>query len=406
MKTLLQINSVVNTGSTGRIAEEIGQTAMAHGWNSYIAYGRNDRPSQSKLIRIGNDWDFKIHALKTRLFDRHGLASKYATKKLVRQIQKINPDVIHLHNLHGYYLNIEVLFNFLKKTNLPVVWTLHDCWPVTGHCAHFDLTGCEKWKTGCHHCPQKKAYPTSLFVDRSHKNFILKRELFNSINKLTLVPVSKWLRTIFQQSFLKAYPSYLINNGIDLSVFSPLLDSFKMRQKYNIGNSFLMIGVATAWSNQKGLNEFIELSQNKEWAIMLVGLPEKIKHILPSNIIALSRTENQQELASLYSAADVFLNPTYQDSFPTVNIEAMACGTPVVTYNTGGSPEVIDEHTGIIVKKREIEGLVAAIRQIKENGKEFYTEACVERARQCFKKEDRYKEYMELYETITRNNEA
>jgi len=406
MKILLQINSVVNTGSTGRIAEEIGQTTIAYGWNSYIAYGRKAQFSQSNLVKIGNDYDIILHGLQSRLFDRHGLASRSATENLVRQIQEIKPDVIHLHNLHGYYINYSVLFSYLKASDIPIVWTLHDCWPITGHCAYFSWIGCEKWKTACQQCPQKRAYPTSLAIDCSFFNFNFKKDVFNSIDNLILVPVSKWLEEICRQSFLRNLSIRVIYNGVDQIVFKPSPYSLRLREKYSIGNSFLILGVASNWTPRKGLDDFIRLSKYKTWTVVLVGIPEKLKKRIPSNIIALSKIENQQELSSLYSAADVFLNPTYEDNFPTVNIEALACGTPVITYNTGGSPEAIDEHTGLVVEKGDIEGLIAAIQQIKEKGKDFYTETCVARARKLFKKEERYREYVELYETIAGNNKA
>jgi putative colanic acid biosynthesis glycosyltransferase len=218
MKKLLQINSVINSGSTGRIAEEIGQTAIDTGWESYIAYGRNERPSSSKLIKIGTDKDIKLHGLQTRLFDRHGLDSKGATTDFIRQIEKIDPDIVHLHNIHGYYINMEVLFHYLKKVNIPVVWTFHDCWPITGHCSHFTFVGCEKWKTQCYNCPQKTGYPASYLIDRSKKNFILKKELFNSLSNLTLVPVSQWLSGILKESFLQNYSIKVINNGVNTEV--------------------------------------------------------------------------------------------------------------------------------------------------------------------------------------------
>lgn len=193
---LLQINSIVNSGSTGRIAEEIGQTAIKAGWDSYIAYARKYGSSNSKLIKIGNNIDIKMHGLKTRMFDKHGLASKNATRNFITEIEKIKPDIIHLHNIHGYYINIEILFKYLKYSNIPIVWTLHDCWPITGHCTHFAFIGCEKWKSQCNNCPQKNSYPSSWLFDRSEKNFNLKKELFTSLPNLTLVPVSKWLAGI------------------------------------------------------------------------------------------------------------------------------------------------------------------------------------------------------------------
>ena len=311
MKTLLQINSVINSGSTGRIAEEIGQTAIAAGWESYIAYGRNVRPSSSKLIKIGTDKDIKLHGLQTRLFDRHGLGSRGATDEFIKQIEVIKPDIIHLHNLHGYYINIEVLFHYLKKVNVPVVWTFHDCWPITGHCSYFTFIGCEKWKTQCYECPQKRGYPASYFIDRSKKNYNLKKELFNSLSNLTLVPVSQWLSGILKESFLQNYPIKVINNGINTEVFKRSLSS-DFRNKYGLKDKFTLLGVASVWDERKGLKDFIELSKllDSGYQIVLVGLTKKQIEQLPENILGIERTESVDALADIYATSDVFINPT------------------------------------------------------------------------------------------------
>ena len=401
MKTLLQINTVVNSGSTGRIAEEIGQTVKLSGWKSYIAYGRHARTSQSELIKIGSDWDIMMHGLQTRLFDRHGFASIAATRKFVKQIKKINPDIIHLHNIHGYYINIEILFRYLKDANIPVVWTFHDCWPMTGHCAHFTFVGCDKWKTQCFSCPQKKDYPGSYFLDRSKQNHKLKRKLFTSVNDMTIVPVSNWLADIVKQSYLKDYPIRVINNGIDVNVFSPQgRDGIKL--KYGLVDKFILLGVATEWERRKGLHDFIELSKTlkDDEIIILVGLKEDQIKILPENIIGITRTESTQELVEFYSSADVVMNISYEETFGLTTVEGFACGTPGIVYNTTASPELVDDSTGLIVDPGDIKGLVKAITQIKEKGKQSYSEACVKRAHRLYRKEDRYREYIELYEEL------
>jgi glycosyltransferase involved in cell wall biosynthesis len=401
MKKLLQINSVVNSGSTGRIAEEIGQTAIAAGWESYIAYGRHARTSQSELIKIGSDWDIRVHGLQTRLFDRHGLASIAATREFVEQLKKIKPDIIHLHNIHGYYINIEILFRYLKDANIPVVWTLHDCWPITGHCAYFTFVECDKWKTQCFSCPQKKGYPGSYFLDRSKQNHKQKRKLFTSVHDMTIVSVSNWLADIVKQSYLKDYPIRVINNGIDVNVFS-LQSRDGIRLKYGLADKFVLLGVATEWGRRKGLHDFIELSKTlkDDEIIVLVGLKEDQIKILPENIIGITRTESTQELAEFYSSADVFVNPTWEDNFPTTNLEAMACGTPVVTYRTGGSPEALTPKTGFVVEQGDLASIRKAIDTVKSKGKAFYSAACRERATKMFNKNDRYAEYLQLYEQM------
>lgn len=405
-KTLLQINTVVNSGSTGRIAEEIGQTAIAAGWRSVIAYGRNPRPSASELIRIGTDWGVRLHGLRSRIFDDHGLGSRKATEAFIRETEKLSPDIIHLHNVHGYYLNIDVLFRWLAQINVPVVWTLHDCWLFTGHCSHFDFIKCEKWKTGCFSCPQKREYPASLLFDRSPKNWAQKRELFSSVKNLTLVPVSDWLAEITRESFLGAKKIQRIYNGTDTEIFSPKGNGNTVSEKYRLGSRFIVLGCASIWGARKGLSDFVKLREcvpEKDLAIVLVGLSEKQISELPAGIVGIRRTESVEALAELYSAADLFLNTTYEDNFPTVNIEALACGTPVCTYKTGGSPEAIDENTGFVVEQGDISGIVSVIETIRSRGKSAYAETCRSRALSCFRKEDRWAEYLALYESVSTN---
>lgn len=401
MKTLLQINTVVNSGSTGRIAEEIGQTAISHGWKSYIAYGRNERSSQSELLKIGNEWDIRFHGLQTRLFDKHGFGSKNATIQLVEQIQKINPDIIHLHNIHGYYLNIEILFRFLKTFNKPVVWTLHDCWPFTGHCVHFDRVNCNKWKTQCSNCPQTKEYPASLVFDRSRLNFLQKKELFTSLDNLTLIPVSRWLNDLLNDSFLNKYQKKTIHNGVDTQVFKPI-ETSEIRKRYRLENKFILLGVASIWTERKGLNDFVNLSKqvDKNFQIILVGLNQKQIKSLPSNIIGIQRTENTHQLAELYSMADLTLNLSSEETFGMTTVEGFACGTPGIVYNCTASPELIDNSTGTVVEQGNISELINAINKIQSIGKIFYTKKCRERALAHYKKDDRYQEYFKLYESL------
>ncbi|MDO9153325.1 MAG: glycosyltransferase [Paludibacter sp.] len=399
---LLQINTTLNTGSTGRIAEEIGLTVMQAGGQSVIAAGYTHRPSQSEVIRIGSAWDRRMHGLVTRLFDKHGFASAGATKRLIKAIELAQPDIIHMHNIHGYYLNVEVLFNYLKKAGKPVVWTLHDCWPFTGHCAHFERVNCYKWQTECNHCPNKRGYTESWLIDNSRKNFYHKKELFNGVENLTIVTPSHWLANHVANSFLSAYPVKLIHNGVDLNMFKPHENTEFVRSKYGLSDKTIVLGVANTWKKKKALQDFISLSYiiNKDIQIVLIGMTPEQSKDLPKNIKAISRTENQQELAALYSAAAVFINPTYVDNFPTTNIEALACGTPVITYRTGGSIEAIDENTGLIVEKGDIAGLKAAIEQIVESGKEKYSKACIDRAVKLYNKNDRYKDYITLFDRI------
>lgn len=403
MKKLLQINSVVNYGSTGKIVEEIGESAITFGWESYIAFGRNDRESASHKIKIGDKWNIIHHGMESRLLDNHGLASYKSTKAFIEEVRKIQPGVIHLHNLHGYYLNIEVLFDYLAATDIPVVWTFHDCWPITGHCAHFTFAECEKWETECFQCPQKREYPASFLLDQSRRNFQLKRKLFTSVKNMTIVTVSDWLNGIVKRSFLKDYPVITIHNGINTEIFKPAVPSdviANIKKKYGIPPKFIILGVSSVWAKRKGLADFIELSGHllDDSVVVLVGLTQKQIKGLPGNIIGIPRTENVQELASLYSAADVLVNPTWEDNFPTTNLEALGCGTPIVTYNTGGSIEAVSPDTGFIVEQGDICGLLTTINEVRDKGKAKYNQACRQRALDYYRKEDRYAEYLELYE--------
>lgn len=395
---ILQINSVCGIGSTGRIATDIHNILIERGHQSYIAYGRDESKNCETSIRIGNKFDNYVHGIITRIFDRHGFGSKTATKKFIKKVKEIDPDIIHLHNIHGYYINIEILFNFLKKANIPVIWTLHDCWAFTGHCAYFDYANCDRWKIGCYQCPEKSSYPASRFFDNSRSNFERKKEIFTGVKNLTLVTPSKWLAGLVKESFLKDYPVKVINNGIDLEVFKPTQSDF--RQRYNLENKFIILGVASTWEHRKGFKYFIELSKKieKDDVIVLVGLSEKQLRNLPPNIIGITRTNDVQELAEIYTTADVFVNPTLEEVMGLTNVEALACGTPVITFNTGGSVECVDEKTGFIVEKGNIDELLIYIKKVKLNTKKFFEKECINRAIELYKKEDKFLEYINLYE--------
>lgn len=395
---VLQINTVCGTGSTGRIATDIHRILIDEGHESYIAYGRDLPKNCNNAIRVGSKLDKYTHALETRVFDKHGFGSVQATHRFIEKVKEIDPDIIHLHNIHGYYINIEILFNYLKEANKPAVWTLHDCWGFTGHCAYFDYAGCEKWKSGCCNCPEKKSYPSSLIIDNSQKNYKEKRELFKEVNNLTIITPSKWLAEMVEESFLNEYPVKVINNGIDLDVFK--FSNSKFRDNYNLNDKFIILGVASIWERRKGLQYFKELSNtiSDDEVIVLVGVSKNQIRDLPQNIIAMERTNNTSELAEIYSTADVFVNPTLEEVMGLTNIEALACGTPVITFNSGGSPECINEQTGIIVEKGNMKVLVMAIESIKKN-KNIMSDNCVQRAR-LFDKNDKFKEYVQLYKSI------
>lgn len=365
---VLQINSVCGRGSTGRIVLDIHKALIEKGHQSLVAYGRQPATGCENAIRIGTRKDIYVHGLYTRIFDKHGLGSQKATRKFLKDIERESPDIIHLHNIHGYYLNYEILFRFIKDFDKPVIWTFHDCWPFTGHCAYFTYVGCERWQHICHDCPQKKSYPGSLFFDNSRMNFERKREAFTGVKNLTIVTPSKWLAGLVKQSFLSDYEVVVIPNGIDTTVFKPVQSDFKRR--HNIEDKFMILGVANVWDQRKGLRHFLELAdmlENDE-IIVLVGLTKKQVKNLPANIIGITKTHDVQELVGIYSAADVFVNPTLEETFGMTNLEAQACGIYTITFDSGGTREtIIDSSHGTVCGEKTTKALRKVLNDIRIN---------------------------------------
>jgi putative colanic acid biosynthesis glycosyltransferase len=397
---VLQINSDINSGSVGRIAEDLGTLLIGAGHESYAAYGRIGNGSSSSIIKIGGKADILYHLAKTRLTDRHGFGSSRATGSFLNEIEKIGFDVVHLHNIHGYYLNVKGLFFFIKKHKIPVVWTFHDCWPFTGHCSFFDAVNCYKWQGECYDCPNLHGYPESWFIDNSRKNFRHKKSIFSGLNQLILVSPSQWMAKHLQNSFLSTYNIKVINNGIDIGKFNPAKNN-DVKTKYNLPDKYIL-GVANYWDKRKGLADFLELRYllNPKIGIVLTGLSGNQAKKMPPGITGILRTENINDLAALYSGADIFVNPTYTDNFPSTNIEAMACGTPVITYNTGGSSESVSPATGLVVKKGDLNELHLAINSVLKKGKIFYSKACRRHVELNFNKENKLAEYITLYENM------
>lgn len=403
MPKLFQINVVANSGSTGKIAEQIGILARNNGWDCYMAYGRWAYNSSLKLYQIGSKKDVYLHGLKSILFDKHALGSVRSTQLLIDEIKKVRPDIIHIHNIHGYYLNLPVLCNFLAEYKKPIVMTLHDCWTITGHCVHFQDIGCDKWKDGCHHCPNLKGYPKSLIFDNTRKNWMIKKNSFQKILPLlTIVPVCNWLSDIVFQSYLKNANRKVIVNGIDLRIFKPCANTLPLKTHYKVDDKFVILAVSNVWNSTKGFDDILWLRDklSDKFIIILVGVSFKQKNNLPKGIIGVCRTENASQLAELYSMADVFLNPTYQDTLPTVNIEALACGTPVIGYNTGGSADIIDETVGVLIETGNKEKLFSSLQKIECIGKDFYSGRCREKAMSRFNNQKCYQNYLDLYNDL------
>lgn len=403
---LLQINVAANWGSHGRIAEEIGLEAMAQGWESYIAYGRYANPSKSHIVKIGDLFDHCLHGAQSLLLDRHGLASCGPTKKLIREIEQIKPDLIHLHNIHGFYLNYPILFRYLSTVDIPVVWTLHDCWAFTGHCAWPIHGHCDRFQEQCCHCPlQSKGYPKSFLLDRSRSNFKLKKRYFRSLQDLHLVTVSRWLEQQVRLSFMQDMDIRTIYNGLDTEVFRP---SGTPPTSVTDGHP-LVLGVCNAWYDWKGLDDMAALREilPDDYEVMVVGVNEDQMHRLPEGITCIRRTDSVSQLAEIYSQADVFVNPSKVESFGMTTAEALSCGTPSIVYDTSACPEVVDNLTGRVVPLGDVNALAKAVMEICSlPGREAMRQACRERAIRLFNRQDRYKEYLQLYNEVLQNHKS
>lgn len=360
----LFINSVYGIGSTGKIIAQQCHKLQEEGNQCLVAYGRKIIPDSSvPSIRIGKPIDYKLHGFFTRCFDFHGFCSKHATIEFLKKVEIYAPDVVWLHNLHGYYINIELLFTWLKKhPEIQVYWTLHDCWTFTGHCSHFTMARCDHWKSGCKNCPQLREYPATYGTDHSKRNYMRKYAAFTGVKNMQLITPSMWLANLTRESFLAEYPVEIVNNTVDKNIFKPTMSDF--RQRLNLENKFIVLGVSAKWEQTKGLPDMLKLRERlpSEYVIVLVGATKSQIKSFPDGVIGITRTDNQTELAGIYTVADVFVNPTHQDNYPTVNLEARACGTPVITYNVGGSPESAGWE--YIVEEGNIEDLVEQIKKL------------------------------------------
>lgn len=385
---IVQINATCGVGSTGKIAVAISELLNGKNSENYIFYseGKSDYKNGIKYTNLVYT---KIQALISRLLGNYGFEGAFATRKLIKKLKRIKPDIIHIHNIHSHACNLELLFKFIKRNNIRTYWTFHDCWAFTGYCPYFDMVDCENWKTECKTCIQRKSF--SWFFDRSNKNQKRKQEAILGTD-LTIITPSLWLADLVKQSFLKNFPLKVINNGIDLNIFKPTESDF--RKKYGLKDKFIILGVAFCWDTRKGLDVFLELSRklDEKFKIVLVGTDESCQ--LPKNIISIQKTRSQKELAEIYTAADVFVNPTREENYPTVNMEAIACGTPVITFNTGGSAEMLDENCGSVVPKNDINALITEINNMSNSQ---MLSSYIAKSANRFDKNDKFKEYVDLY---------
>ena len=392
---IVQINTTCGIGSTGKICVGVSEILSNANVENYIFYS-NESNGYDLGIGFSDKKYIKLQALKSRVFGNYGFNSQMATRKMINELEKIQPDIVHLHNIHGHDCDLEMLFTYFKKKKTKLVWTFHDCWAFTAYCPHFTMMKCDKWKTSCFDCVQRKEY--TWFFDKSQKLFEKKKQLFAGLD-LTIVTPSQWLADLVKQSFLKDYPVKVINNGIDLNIFKPSESSF--REKYGLKEKKVLLGVAFGWGARKGLDVFEDLAKRLDhdrYQIVLVGTNDEIDRHLPENIVSIHRTNNQSELAEIYTAADLLINPTREENFPTVNIESLACGTPVLTFRTGGSPEILDATCGAVVNCDDVDALEKEIIRICTE-KTYTKESCVKRA-ESFDQQDRFKEYVELYKNI------
>lgn len=401
MLNIVEINGVLK-GSTGTITRQLAKLVVESGWRATVCVpkGRHNRRAydgEYETILFGNRLSEDSHILLSRLTGFNGCFSGFATARLLKNFDATPIDVVHLHNLHNSYINLPSLFRYLKRRRVPVVWTLHDCWAFTGQCPYFTMARCDKWKTTCGDCPQFRCYPKSC-VDRTKTMRRLKKEWFTGVENLTIVTPSQWLADLTTESFLKDYPVKVINNGIDLDVFKPTESDFRRRR--GLDGKFIVLGVAFGWGARKGLDVFLELAKrfDDRYRIVLVGTDEATERALPKNVVSIRRTQNQRELAEIYSAADVFVNPTREENYPTVNMESLACGTPVVTFRTGGSPEILDATCGSVVDCDDVDAMEREIQRVCEE-KSYSLDACLRRA-VGFDAKLKFKAYLDLYANL------
>ena len=392
---VVQINSTCNSGSTGRIAYQISELLNAENIENYILYSmyESDYPQAYKFCSRNRQL---VNAVKSRLLGNMGFEDRFATKKLIKKLNEIKPDILHIHNIASHDVNFTKLFNYLKNNHIKVIWTLHDCFAFTGGCMYFDFANCDKWKTECHHCPKKKEF--SWFFDRSKSSFYKKKELLKGLD-LTLVTPSNWLADLVKQSFLKDYEVKVINNGIDLTKFKPVVSNFQ--KEYDIGDKKVLLFSSFNLDERKGIRDIIKLSQmidHDKYVMVLVGhIEDKYLSEIDKRTILITQTKNQQELKNIYNAATFFINTTYEDNYPTTHMEALACGVPVVTYRTGGSTEMLDESCSYVIEKGDVDGLLKLLNTVDLD--KSMKANCIEKSK-AFDSNECFRKYIDLYKKI------
>lgn len=400
---ILQINATYRIGSTGEIIAGIAQVSAAAGFDTYyVCASLSEDQRNDHIFVMGNRLDHKIHALRSRILGKQGSGSLLATLNLLKWIDKICPDIIHLHNLHSNYINVPLLFHYIQKRGIETVITLHDCWFFTGKCCHFLYDGCNLWKSGCGNCPRKRKEIPSYFFDRSSEDFREKRKLIGENPYVHVVGCSQWLTACARESLLAERVEKTICNGIDLDIFKPYqTDVYENLHKCD---AFIILGMANKWLSEDGRETYNHVVKKlgPRMKLFLIGCtPKQIAENSNAHVFMSGFIKNRIELAKCFSSADVFVNVTKADSFPTVNIESIACGTPVITYDSGGSAEIVDRQTGEVVPYGNYEQLLQSIKRIQENGKQSYSRKCRQRAELLYNKNKTFLEYVKLYSQIS-----
>ncbi|NLO86229.1 MAG: glycosyltransferase [Clostridiales bacterium] len=397
---IFQLNTFCGIKSTGRITTEIAKLVAADGGECLIGYGAGEVPSELEYYayRIGTPIERKIHGGMRKLFDAEGYGSHIGTKQLISKMNQFKPQLVHLHNIHGCYLNHEMLFQYLNDIAVPVVWTLHDCWSFTGHCAYFDYAQCDKWQTHCHHCPQQSSYPINIGLDGSSRNYHHKKRMFTKLKNLTFVPPCEWMKEPLSKSFMSDYEVRTIVNGVNLAVFKPSEND--IRKRYHIDRKHIVLSAASEWDARKGLRYLLEASKQlgDDYQFVVIGLSGEQVKALPSDFIGITHTDSTEDLVAWYTAADCFANPTMEDNMPMVNLEALGCGTPIAVFRTGGCPEAVDESCGIVVDKEDVPSLAQAIETLCHSSHKMQAD-CLKRSK-LFDSEKTFLAYLDLYKEL------
>ncbi len=394
---VLQINANYGFGSTGLIVKDISDMLTQEGYESFCAYQKSSERISSGY-QIGKPIDWKIHAVLCRIFGRQGYYSSLATKKLLLYIDSIKPDIVHLHNLHSNYINISILLHYLAENDIATVITMHDCWYFTGKCFHYADCDCDGFTHGCGNCKKKSAPPRSYLFDWSAWSLKNKNELLHSIPRLKIVGCSEWICKEAKRSFLEDCNISCIYNGVNTEIFRP--SKSNVRKKYGLKeDTLLVMGMANKWLLPSNINIIDAFHDLTGVTLMIVGCTESQMLLLQKygeKVVGIGFINDRETLAEIYSAADVFINLTHADTLPTVNMESICCGTPVITYDSCGSPELVSEGTGIIVKEGDKAGIIEAIKCISKLNREL----CRKKGLEDFDKTNCYKKYIEIYQQL------